>query len=101
VFYTGRPIHELATSADSADQSPERARDWDRKPRLLPADFAKLHPDANFITTEQYWQELQRQLPGRYQIVEYAPYFLRDKNLLLARPTDSEDTAELGGTSMR
>jgi hypothetical protein len=89
VFYADRPIHELATSEASADLPKERIRFWERKPRLLPAEFARRHPEAFFITTDRAWPELQRQLPGEYRILDYAPYFLRNDNLLLAGPAET------------
>lgn len=85
VFYSQRPIHELATSVGEAVG--DRSQYWQPKPRLSPAEFARKYPDAMFITTDQSWTELQQQLPADYQIVRYSPYFLRNKNLLLAAPS--------------
>ncbi len=94
VFYAGQPINELATSEQTAEASVDRVHFWQRKPRLLPAEFAKKYPNAFFITTEQAWFELQSQLPSTYRIVQTAPYFLRDKNLLLAGPVSNSRVAE-------
>lgn len=93
IYYSQQPIFELATSERGADPTADRPHYWQRKPRLLPAEFARLHPDAVFITTDQAWFELQQQLPDHYRIVETAPYFLRDKNLLLVAPVDVTQSA--------
>lgn len=86
VFYGHQPIYELATDPSKADQSLERVRFWNAKPKLLPAAFATKHPDACFITTDQDWDELRAQLPSNYQVVETVPYFLRNKKLILVAP---------------
>lgn len=86
VYYAGQPIHELK-SGEAAERAPAtRAHFWERKPRLSPADFVQRFPGALFITTDQAWNELRGQLPAQYQVVQVAPYFLRDKNLLLVAP---------------
>jgi 4-amino-4-deoxy-L-arabinose transferase-like glycosyltransferase len=101
VYYAGQPIHELATSEQTADAPEQRIRYWQKKPRLLPAEFARQHPGAFVITTEQAWQELQSQLPGEYQILAFAPYFLRDKNLVLAGPADAVRMANASPSTNR
>jgi hypothetical protein len=86
IFYTRQPIWELATDDMSASSNLERGRPWDSKPRVAPATFALLHPNAVLVTTNEHWNELESRLPTRYRIVRNVGYFPRDKTLLIAVP---------------
>ncbi len=96
VFYAGQPIWELAESRSTAAASTVRTRDWEPKPRVEPATFIAEHPGAMLVTTADHWNELCSKLTEPYQIVRTAPYFLRNKELVLAAPVHGADSLRVG-----
>jgi len=82
VYYAGRPVYELGPNEITTDPDLDR-KFWQPKPRLSVRQFAEVNPDSPLITTAEDLPALQRQLPGKYEVVAEADYFLKNKKLLL------------------
>ena len=95
VVYGQRPIHELSQQPPIELVNSSREKSWQPLPQLAPENFAQLHPEALFITTDEHVDELRARLPNDYVVEASAPYFLRDKRLiLLAKKPPQARTAE-------
>ncbi len=97
IFYSRTPIRELATEKSNSNPSIQLESSRPQKRQMSPAEFVAQNPNACIITTDEALVELKTQLPANYQVVESAPYFLRDKYLLLLAPVPNPQVAE--GTS--
>lgn len=96
VVYGQRPIYELDPSSQPTGLDLQREAFWETKPRLTPEEFARLEPQAIYLTTDEHVEELQTRLPDGYQVVREAPFFLKQGRqlLLLKRPEADRLTAE-------
>ncbi|MEQ1902656.1 MAG: glycosyltransferase family 39 protein [Pirellulaceae bacterium] len=83
VVYGQHPIHELSMQPPTDLADARREKNWKPLPQLAPETFALLHPEALFITTDEHFDELRARLPKDYVVEASAPYFLRDKRLIL------------------
>ena len=101
VFYSQRPVYELDKSARPNSSPgvqanahagvqkgavPKDRKFWQPKVRLTPEQFANENPDSPVITTDDNLRTLQQQLPGDYEVVAEADYFLKNKRLVLLQP---------------
>ncbi len=87
VFYSRKSICELETKTSNSNPSVPLDGLRPKKSHMSPSAFVAQHPDACIITTDEALVELKAQLPGHYQVVETAPYFMRDKYLFLLAPS--------------
>ncbi len=83
VVYGQHPIHELLVQETTDSANANREQNWKPLPQLAPETFVRLFPDALFITTDEHVEELKARLPNDYEVEASAPYFLRDKRLIL------------------
>ncbi len=93
VYYGDKPIYECSVKESVADPSLTRTQPWKKKPRATPRVILATQPDAMFITTDEYLDELQSQLPSDFEVVESAGYFLKDRKILLLKRADARVAA--------
>ena len=102
VVYSKRPIFELAHTSTPSGQTLHRDQFWKTKPRLTPEEFSQLQPDAIYLTTNEYVDELLSRLPANYHIAEKTPFFLKKgKELVLLQPSTGNKTANEFGLPLR
>lgn len=89
VFYGGTPIHEITDGDVGPTHGPliEVNGRWVAKPPVSLEQIAAAGPDGLVITTEAQRAEAQKHLPVEYVVLERAPLFLKNEELvLLGRP---------------
>ena len=94
VFYGRHSIYELSSEPTDEVWTDQRKNDWLAKDWPSPEQFAAANADALFITTDHDLDELLSRLPTGYGVLERAPYFLRDKSLILVGSTVTQTAAE-------
>ena len=102
VVYSKRPIFELAHASTPTGQTLNREHFWKTKPRLTPEEFSQFQPDAIYLTTNEYVDELLSRLPTGYHVAEKTPFFLKKgKELILLQPEPLDKTAAETGLPLR
>ena len=82
VFYGGRSIHYFAGHEVDAFMQ-----------------FLDQHTDTWVITTRQRLVQLRQEVAGEFDVISSTRYFLRSRQLVLARPPPQLATAELAPTA--
>lgn len=87
VFYLREPIWELGDMDHLAD---EDAQDkyWSPRRSTTPQRFLAMDVRHRVITTATRWKQLQATLPAEVGVLQRAPYFLHDDDLVVIGRTE-------------
>lgn len=92
IYYGGRPIVELRAGTSLEANEDFRAIDSARV-ALTPVEFTLRAPQGLILTTAEHLSDLLQRLPQGYTVIDRAPYFLRDEELILVGRTRTSSTA--------